>query len=115
MINLARIEQETMKTEPFQWAFINNLFDSKDADALASSYPSDHFKVGNSSLIVRSENSWHAVSRVVPTCKLSRRSMTVTFYQPDSPSTMWKEDDPKLLHDYKDPEKHSFFGFLKRG
>jgi len=239
MINLARIEQEIMKTEPFQWAFVNNLFDPQDADALASSYPSDHFKtvagndgektyeyearslirmgastpsypeklspawrqlasdllspayraavtkitgldvtnaplevnifhytpgawlgphldlktkiithvlyfnktwnmedggcftvlnsskmddvvtqvspiVGNSSIIVRSEKSWHAVSRVVPTCKRSRRSVTVTFYHPDSPSTMWKDDDPKLLHDYKDPEKRSFFGLFKR-
>jgi len=36
--------------------------------------------VGNSAVLVRSDDSWHAVSHVVPTCQLSRRSLTATFY-----------------------------------
>jgi Rps23 Pro-64 3,4-dihydroxylase Tpa1-like proline 4-hydroxylase len=43
--------------------------------------------VGYSSVLVRSDSSWHAVSRVVNASVPSRRSMTVTFYRPGSVST----------------------------
>ena len=33
-----------MHTEPYAWAEINNLFSAKNAEALASSFPLDHFK-----------------------------------------------------------------------
>lgn len=56
--------------------------------------------VGNSAVLVRSENSWHAVSRVVNGCHWSRRSLTATFYRPGSVSTMWPPDDTPLLHWY---------------
>jgi SM-20-related protein len=56
--------------------------------------------IGNSSVVVRSANSWHAVSRVRAGCRISRRSMTVTFYRPGSPSTMWPTGDTAPLHDY---------------
>jgi hypothetical protein len=56
--------------------------------------------VGNSVLVVRSDNSWHAVSRVREKCRNSRRSMAVTFYRPGSPSTMWPANDVTPLHDY---------------
>jgi hypothetical protein len=49
--------------------------------------------VGSSAVIVRSDNSWHAVSRVVNDSASSRRSVTVTFYRPDSVSSMWPPDD----------------------
>ena len=55
--------------------------------------------VGNSVVVVRSENSWHAVSLVREKCRSSRRSMTVTFYRPGSPSTLWPVDDVTPLHD----------------
>jgi Rps23 Pro-64 3,4-dihydroxylase Tpa1-like proline 4-hydroxylase len=242
MINLTSIEQQTLMTDPFEWAFVNNLFTKEDGESLADSYPRDSFKtvagndgeksyeyesrslihmgatvpsspkglspawrqladdllspayrtamtkltgrdltnaplevnifhytpgswlgphldlktkivthvlyfnktwnvadggcltilrsgnisdavtevapiVGNSSVIVRSEKSWHAVSRVVDTCHLSRRSVTVTFYQPDSPSTMWPAGENAPLHNYdwkeKPAEKRWFFGLLK--
>jgi SM-20-related protein len=54
--------------------------------------------VGNSAVLVRSEKSWHAVSRVVNDCRESRRSMTVTFYRPGSISTMWPPGDATPLH-----------------
>ncbi len=244
MINLSRIEQQTLMVDPYEWAFVNELFTPQDAESLADSYPRDHFKtvagndgeksyeyearslinmaantlsyaeglspawrrlasdllspayraamtkltgrdlttvpmevnifhytpgswlgphldlktkivthvlyfnktwniedggcltvlrssdisdvvtkvspiVGNSSVIVRSEKSWHAVSRVVDTCRRSRRSMTVTFYHPGSPSTMWPLGDTAHLHNYDWKEdsakKRSFFGIsLKR-
>jgi SM-20-related protein len=43
--------------------------------------------VGNSAVLVRSGDSWHAVSHVAPTCQLSRRSLTATFYHPGHVST----------------------------
>lgn len=56
--------------------------------------------VGNSAILVRSDDSWHAVSRVVRGSATSRRSVTVTFYRPGSVSSMWPEDDRTPLHDY---------------
>ena len=50
--------------------------------------------VGNSAVLVRSDDSWHAVSPVVPTCQLSRRSLTATFYHPGHVSTtVWPRWD----------------------
>jgi hypothetical protein len=57
--------------------------------------------VGNSAVLVRSETSWHAVSRVAAGCQRSRRSMTVTFYLPGSISTMWPPGDATPLHPYE--------------
>ena len=68
--------------------------------------------VGNSCVLVRSTNSWHAVSRVRDDCRVSRRSMTVTFYRPGSASTMWPEGDTTPLHDYRG--EPSMFGRLVR-
>lgn len=58
--------------------------------------------IGNSAVLVRSEKSWHAVSRVVADCHRSRRSMTVTFSCDDSISTMWPPGDQTPLHDYRE-------------
>jgi SM-20-related protein len=64
--------------------------------------------VGNSAVLVRSTNSWHAVSRVRQTCQTSRRSLAVTFYRPGSPSTMWPEHENASLHNYTG--EHSVLG-----
>ena len=56
--------------------------------------------VGNSAVLVRSDNSWHAVTPVVKSCRLSRRSLTATFYHPGSVSTMWPPGDNTPLHYY---------------
>lgn len=56
--------------------------------------------VGNSVVLVRSDNSWHAVSRVVNESKLSRRSLTATFYREGSLSTMWLPGATEPLHRY---------------
>lgn len=57
--------------------------------------------VGNSAVLVRSENSWHAVSRVRNNCQSSRRSLTLTFYRPGSVSTMWPPQDTTPLHKFE--------------
>jgi len=74
-----------------------NILRSKDpADVAALVEP----LVGNSAVLVRSNNSWHAVSSVVPDQRISRRSMTVTFYQTGSESSMWPPGDTTPLHSY---------------
>ncbi len=57
--------------------------------------------VGNSSVLIRSENSWHAVSRVTNDCLTSRRSMNVIFYRPGAVSTMWPPGEKASLHWYE--------------
>ena len=59
--------------------------------------------VGNSAVIVRSDDSWHAVSPVAKSCQRSRRSVTATFYRPGSVSTMWPPGDATPLHTYEPP------------
>lgn len=61
--------------------------------------------VGNSCVLVRSDASWHAVSRVVNHAASSRRSMTVTFYPPGAVSSMWPPGDTTPLRDYRTAEK----------
>jgi Rps23 Pro-64 3,4-dihydroxylase Tpa1-like proline 4-hydroxylase len=56
--------------------------------------------VGSSAVLVRSDRSWHAVSRVDPLCTRSRRSVTVTFYRDDAVSTMWPPGDDTPTSDY---------------
>jgi hypothetical protein len=58
--------------------------------------------VGNSSVIVRSDHSWHCVSPVTNGCRTSRRSMNVIFYRPGAVSTMWPPGDETPLHDYQE-------------
>lgn len=75
---------------------------------LRSSDPSDVTAeippiVATSAVMVRSDNSWHAVSPVVPECQESRRSLTATFYRPGSVSTLWPPGEAVSLHRF-DPE-----------
>jgi SM-20-related protein len=62
--------------------------------------------VGNSAVIVRADNSWHAVAPVIGTSHESRRSVTVTFYRPGARSSMWPDGDTTPLHRYpsREPE-----------
>jgi hypothetical protein len=60
--------------------------------------------MGHSAIIVRSENSWHCVSRVADDSAVSRRSVTVTFYSPGSISTMWPPGECPSLHNYQAPD-----------
>jgi hypothetical protein len=73
-----------------------NVLRAKDAAAVAATISPI---AGNSAVIVRSDDSWHAVSRVVDDCRESRRSLTATFYRPGSVSTMWPPGDETPLRD----------------
>lgn len=85
-----------------------NIEDGGCLNILHSANPKDVIAVipplvGNSAVLVRADHSWHAVSQVVDSCQTSRRSMTVTFYRPDSLSSMWPTGDQTPLHDYEAP------------
>jgi hypothetical protein len=56
--------------------------------------------IGNSAILVRSDNSWHAVSPVAKDCRQTRRSMTVTFYRPGSSGGLWPPEDKTPTYDY---------------
>lgn len=89
--------------------YFNRTWNSSDGGCLGilrSSDPTDLAAeilplVGNSSVLVRSDLSWHAVSPVVDGCRRSRRSVTVTFYRPGAASTMWPAGDATPLHRYE--------------
>lgn len=44
MIDFTQIEQGTLATEPYEWAFIGALFSPEHAAALVASFPRDNFK-----------------------------------------------------------------------
>ena len=75
---------------------INILRSSNPADVRAEVLP----VVGNSVLLVRSNQSWHSVSRVAKDCQTSRRSINVIFHLPGSVSTMWPPGEKPALKDY---------------
>ncbi|BBP76367.1 hypothetical protein PHLH7_24710 [Pseudomonas sp. Ost2] len=81
------------------------ILNSRDPDSVAREISP---LVGNSAVLVRSDTSWHAVSRVIDHCSVSRRSVTVTFYRPGSTSSMWPEGDDTPLHDYPRQKSASF-------
>ena len=88
--------------------YFNENWHHKDGGNLAilrSSDPADIVAevlpvVGNSALLVRSDRSWHTVSRVAEDCHTSRRSMNVIFHLPDSVSTMWPPGEDPILETY---------------
>jgi Rps23 Pro-64 3,4-dihydroxylase Tpa1-like proline 4-hydroxylase len=88
--------------------YFNNDWKLEDGGCLAILNSSDAANVaaqvlpivGNSAAFIRSEQSWHEVTRVRDSCKQSRRSMTVTFYPTSSISSMWPPGDTAQLHEY---------------
>ena len=82
--------------DPQQGGCINILKSSNPDDVLAEIPP----VVGNSVLLVRSNQSWHSVSRVSRDCRRSRRSVNVIFHLPGSISTMWPPGEKPDLRPY---------------
>jgi SM-20-related protein len=66
--------------------------------------------VGNSVVLVRSDNSWHAVPPVSKQSRISRRSLALTFYAPGSVSTMWPPGDRTPLHTFDEAKNSSVGG-----
>lgn len=83
--------------DPRDGGCLNVLRSADMSDSIAEIPPN----VGNSSVLVRANNSWHSVSRVANGCHTSRRSMNVIFYHPGAVSTMWPPGDTTPLHRYE--------------
>jgi SM-20-related protein len=100
--------------------YFNETWDDRDGGCLTilrSRDPHDLVRtispvVGNSAVLVRSDDSWHAVSPVVRSCRRSRRSLTATFYCPGAVSTMWPPGDTTPLHEYGAGERRGWWGRL---
>ncbi len=73
-----------------------NILKSSDPGDVHATIPP---VVGNSVLLVRSNHSWHSVSRVAAQCQTSRRSINVIFHLPGSISTMWPPGKAPVLRD----------------
>jgi len=77
--------------------YLEILNSSEPSAVLAETMP----LVGNSAVLVRADNSWHAVARVAEGCRLSRRSLNVIFHAPGSVSSMWPPGDRPVLADFR--------------
>jgi len=44
MIDLTRLSQQKLSTEPYHWAFIDQLFSPSNCEVLVENFPRDHFK-----------------------------------------------------------------------
>ena len=105
-----------------QVLYFNRSWNDEDGGCLTilrSSDPADIARtvspvVGNSAVLVRSDDSWHAVSPVVKSCRRSRCSLTATFYHPGSVSTMWPPSDTTPLHNYKPGWRQRLTGWAQR-
>jgi hypothetical protein len=85
--------------------YFNEVWDPKDGGCLEILNSSDETDrraeilplAGNSALLVRSDSSWHAVSRVREHCTAARRNINVIFHLPGSVSTMWPPGEKHSL------------------
>jgi hypothetical protein len=79
--------------EPKEGGCLQILNSSDELDRRAEILP----LAGNSALLVRSDGSWHAVSRVSAHCTATRRNINVIFHLPGSVSTMWPPGEKHRL------------------
>jgi SM-20-related protein len=63
-----------------------HILGSKNIEDVAGVIPPT---IGNAAILVRADNSWHAVPRLRENISSSRRSVNVIFHQAGSISTMW--------------------------
>jgi hypothetical protein len=89
---------------------LNILRSRNPADVFAQITPI----VGQSAILVRSEQSWHSVSRIPDGCRRSRRSMNVIFYHPGAISTMWPPGDMTPVHPYASDEDEEMPSIWRR-
>jgi hypothetical protein len=45
VINLERIKNHRLESDPYRWTAITDLYTPADAGELAATYPGDHFKL----------------------------------------------------------------------
>jgi len=81
------------------WGGCLRILNSKDEDDLASEIPP---LLGNASILVRSDRSWHTVSPV-GAAPVPRRSLIVTWLHAGSESPTWYEDADGAVRTFAEP------------
>jgi GT2 family glycosyltransferase len=72
-----------------EWGGTLRLLNSADpADVFCDVLPGN----GSSSILVRSDHSWHAVTRITGAAPAPRRSVIVTWFRPGARSPVWTVD-----------------------
>ena len=71
------------------WGGCLRILNSKDEEDVTAEIPP---RLGNASILVRSDRSWHTVTPVTA-APVPRRSLIVTWFQPGSESNTWYEDE----------------------
>jgi hypothetical protein len=82
MIDFTRIRNHVLARDPFDWAFMDNLYAPNDAADLAATYPTDHFKTVNG---YDGEKGYSYESR----CLVGMGSPTPSF--PEGLSPAWRQ------------------------
>ena len=82
------------------WGGCLRILNSKDEeDVTAELEP----RLGNASILVRSERSWHNVTPVTASAPVPRRSLIVTWFHPGSESPTWYEDADGAVRTFAQP------------
>jgi SM-20-related protein len=81
------------------WGGCLRILNTKDEEDVAAEIPP---RLGNASLLVRSERSWHTVTPVVR-APVPRRSLIVTWFHPGAKSPTWYEDDDGAVRTFAEP------------
>jgi SM-20-related protein len=81
------------------WGGCLRILNSQDEDDLVTEIPP---RLGNASIVVRSDRSWHAVSPVGATA-VPRRSLIVTWFHPGNESPTWYEDSDGTVRTFAEP------------
>ena len=81
------------------WGGCLRILNSKDEEDVAAEIPP---QLGNASLLVRSDRSWHTVTPV-GAAPVPRRSLIVTWFHPGSESPTWYEDSDGAVRTFAEP------------
>ena len=81
------------------WGGCLRILNSKDEEDVVAEIPP---RLGNASLLVRSDRSWHTVTPVTA-APVPRRSLIVTWFQPGSESNTWYEDEDGNVRTIAEP------------
>jgi SM-20-related protein len=81
------------------WGGCLRILDAQDEQAVHAEIPP---LLGNASILVRSQRSWHSVSPVAA-APVPRRSLIVTWFHPSCESPTWYEDADGAVRTHAEP------------
>jgi Rps23 Pro-64 3,4-dihydroxylase Tpa1-like proline 4-hydroxylase len=81
------------------WGGCLRILNSKNEEDVTAEIPP---RLGNASILVRSDRSWHTVTPVTA-APVPRRSLIVTWFKPGSESNTWYEDADGTVRTFAEP------------